>query len=139
MLTLRWALILMDRPISLLMNRHITTVDINDTIDTVEKKMDANKLSCCALVVDLKQSCFGVITYPDIVHFYERGKNPKTERAWELCTHKVIAVSPNTSARETAILMLKNKIHHIVILENQLIKGVVSSMDFVREYLKQNT
>lgn len=128
----------MDRPISSLMNRHVTIVDMSETIDIIEKKMDANKSSCCALVVDSKQRCFGVITYPDIVHFYEKGKNPKTEHAWELCTHKIIAVSPETSARETATLMLEHKIHHIVILENQLIKGVVSSMDFVREYLKQS-
>jgi len=31
----------MDKPISLLMNKHITTVDINDTIDKVEKIMDS--------------------------------------------------------------------------------------------------
>ncbi|MCK9396828.1 MAG: CBS domain-containing protein [Methylobacter sp.] len=129
---------MMDRAVSTLMNTHITAVDMDDTIDTVEKKMDSNKLSCCALVIDSKQGCFGVITYPDIVHFYEMGRNAKSERAWELCTHKVVAVSPDTSARETAALMVKHKIHHIVILENKQIKGVVSSMDFVREYLKQN-
>lgn len=127
----------MDKPISLLMNKHITTVDINDTIDQVEKIMDSHK-STCALVIGSDQSCFGVISYPDIVHFHERGKNPKTERAWELCTHMVIEVSPDTSARETAKLMLKHKINHIVITENKIIKGIVSSIDFVGEYLKQN-
>lgn len=128
----------MNKPIALLMNRHATTVDINDTIDKVEKIMNSHK-SSCVLVIDWDQSCFGVISHPDIVRFHEMGKNPKTERAWELCTHKVIEVSPDTPASETAKLMLKNKIHHIVITENKLIKGIVSSTDFVREYLKQNT
>ncbi len=127
----------MDKPISLLMNKHTTTVDFNDTIDKVEKLMISHKFSCVP-VIDSNQGCFGVISYPDIVRFHEMGKNPKTERAWELCTHKVIEVSPDTSDRETATLMLKNKIHHIVIIENKRIKGIVSSLDFVIEYLKQN-
>ncbi|MGZ8175620.1 MULTISPECIES: CBS domain-containing protein [Methylobacter] len=55
-----------------------------------------------------------------------------------MCTHKVIEVSPDTSASETAKLMLKHKINHIVITENKIIKGIVSSIDFVGEYLKQN-
>jgi len=128
----------MDKPISLLMNKHITTVDINDTIEKVEKIMNLHK-SSCALVIDSSQSCFGVICYPDIVHFYEKGRNPKTERAWELCTHKVIEVSPDTSTKETAALMLKNKVHHIVVTENKVIKGIVTSIDFLAEYLKQNS
>jgi len=109
----------MDNPISSLMNKHIATVDINDTIDKVEKIMDLHKLKF-ALVIDSNQGCFGVISYSDIVHFHERGKNSKTERAWELCTHKVIEVSPDTSAREAAKLMVKHKINHIVITENKI-------------------
>ncbi len=113
-------------------------VDINDTIDKVDRIMDSHKPTCCALVIDSNQSCFGVISYSDIVRFHEMGKNPKVGRAWELCTHKVIEVSPDTSVSETAKLMLKNRIHHIVITENKLIKGIVSSIDFVEDYLKQN-
>lgn len=120
------------------MNKHTVTVDINDTIDKIEKIMDLHKPTGCALVIDPNQGCFGVISYPDIVRFHEMGKNPKVGRAWELCTHKIIEVSPDTSARETAKIMLKNRIHHIVITENKLIKGIVSSIDFVEEYLKQN-
>jgi CBS domain-containing protein len=142
MLTLRSGVntkgIKMDKPIASLMNKHIVIVNIDDTIDKVEKIMDMHKADC-VMVMDFKNGCFGVITYPDIVRFYEAGRNPKTEQAWELCTHTVIEVSPNTSAREAAELMLKNKIHHIVVTDNKLIKGIVSAIDFVAEYLKQNT
>lgn len=128
---------MMDKPISLIMNKHTTTVDISDTIDKVQQIMKAHKYSCVP-VIDPNHSCFGVICYLDILRFHELGRNPKAERAWELCTHRVIEVSPDTSVRETAELMIKNKIHHIVITENELITGIVSSIDFVREYLKQN-
>lgn len=126
----------MNKPISLLMNKHITTVDINDTVEQVEHVMRWHK-SSFALVTDSTQKCFGVISHSDIVHFYERGRNPKVERAWELCSHRVIAVSPDALATEAAALMLKNKIHHIVVIENKAIKGIVTADDFVGEYLKQ--
>ncbi|MGZ4969700.1 MAG: CBS domain-containing protein [Methylobacter sp.] len=128
----------MDKSIALLMNKHVTTVDINDTIEKVEKIMSSHK-SSCVLVFDSNQGCFGVISYPDIAHFHEKGKNPKVERAWELCTHKVVEVSVDTSVKENAKLMLKNNIHHIVITENKTIKGIVSASDFIGEYLKKVT
>lgn len=127
----------MDKPVSLLMDKHITTVDFNDTIFKVEGIMNSRKLSL-VVVIDSNQNCFGVISYPDIVRFHAMGRNPKNERAWELCTHKVVEVSSDTSASETAKLMLKHKIHHVVVTENELIVGVISSNDFVTEYVKQN-
>ncbi|HEY8034227.1 MAG TPA: CBS domain-containing protein [Methylobacter sp.] len=127
----------MDKPVSLLMDKHVTTVDFNDTIFKVERLMNSRKLSF-VVVIDSNGNCFGVISYPDILRFHVQSRNPKIERAWELCTHKVIEVSSDTSTRETAKLMIKNKIHHVVITENEFIVGIVSSNDFVTEYLKQN-
>lgn len=127
----------MDKPVSLLMDKHVTTIDFNDTIFKVEGIMNSRKLSF-VVVIDSNENCFGVISYPDILRFHVQNRNPKIERAWELCTHKVIEVSSDTSVRETAKLMIKNKIHHVVITENEFIVGVVSSNDFVNEYLKQN-
>ncbi len=127
----------MDKPISLLMDKHITTVDFNDSVFKVEGVMNSSKLSF-VVVIDSDGNCFGVISYPDILRFHTLGKNSRNERAWELCTHKVIKVSSDTSARETAELMIKKKIHHVVVTENNLIVGIASSNDFVTEYLKQN-
>lgn len=127
----------MTKPISLLMNAEITVIDFNDTIDKVEDVMVSKGFSCLP-VMDSNQGCFGVICYPDIVRFRRTGKNPRTERVWELCSHHVLKVSPDTSITDTAILMLKNHFHHIVVAENELIKGIVSSMDFVADYVRQN-
>jgi signal-transduction protein with cAMP-binding, CBS, and nucleotidyltransferase domain len=119
------------------MDKHITTVDFNDTISKVEGIMNSRKLSF-VVVIDSNRNCFGVISYPDVLRFHALNKNPKIERAWELCTHKVVEASSDTSAREVAKLMIKNKINHVVITDNEFIVGIVSSNDFVTEYLKQN-
>lgn len=128
----------MDKPISSLMEKHVTVVDIDDTVDRVKEILDSHKLSCVP-VVDSKGNCFGAISATDLVHFQTMRKNQKAERAWEVCTHKVIEVSPDISVKEAAELMVKNKIHHLVVTENKSIKGIVSSIDLVRGYfLKQN-
>lgn len=127
----------MTRPISLLMNPNITVIDLNDTIDKVEEVMMAHGFSCLP-VMDSNEGCFGVICHSDIVRFHRMGKNPKVVRVWELCTHNVLKVSPDTSIKETAVLMLDNHLHHILIAENELIKGIVSSLDFVADYVKRN-
>lgn len=124
----------MDKPISVLMQKHVTTVDIDDTVDSVEATLVSHKLSCVP-VVDSKGVCFGVISSPDLVHLHAIHKKQKTERAWEVCTHKITEVSPDISIKSVAKLMVEKKIHHVIVTENNSIKGIVSSIDLVEEYL----
>ncbi len=124
----------MDKTISSLMTINILTVYDNDTVEKVEAIMDSHKLSCVP-VIDSQGGCFGVISLTDLLHFHVLHKNPKAERAWEVCTHKVIEVDPDISVKEAAELMIRNQIHHIVVVENKSIKGIVSSIDIVSEYL----
>ena len=117
-----------------LMEKNIITVDLDDTAEHVEEIMDSHKLSCVP-VIDSKGKCFGVISATDFMHFHNIRKNLKAERAWEVCTHKVIGVSPDISIKEASELLVKNKIHHLVLTENKEIKGIVSSIDIIRECL----
>lgn len=120
------------------MEKNIITVDLDDTAEHVEEILDSHKLSCVP-VIDSEGKCFGVISATDFVHFYIAHKNPKVEHAWEVCTHKIIEVSPDISVIEASELMVKNKIHHLVVTENNAIKGIVSSIDLIREcLLKEN-
>jgi len=128
----------MDKAISNLVASEVVVVGLNDRIEIVVETLDSNKLSCVP-VVDSEGKCFGVISSPDLVHFQKMNLNPKAELAWEVCTHKIIEVSPNISIKEAAELMIKNKIHHIIISENNSLKGIVSSIDIIENcLLKQN-
>ena len=127
----------MTKPISALMRADITVIDFNATIDQVENVMVSEGFSFLP-VIDTNSGYFGVISYSDIVRFHCAGKNPKAERVWELCTHNVLEVTSDTPIIEVANLMLAHNFHHVVVIENKQIQGVVSSMDFVAEYIKQN-
>lgn len=124
----------MDRPISQIMSENVWTVDIEDTIEQADAILASHKISAVP-VVDAKGVIFGIISSLDLLHFHAAKKNPKAVRAWELCTYKPIAVSPETPAIEVANLMLENNVHHILVAENGTLRGIVSALDFVGQYV----
>jgi CBS domain-containing protein len=121
----------MNKQITSLIEESVITVALNDTVETVEKVLDSHHLSCVP-VINAQGECFGVISAPDLVHFHSARKNPIAERAWEMCTHKTIAVSADISVKEAAELMVENNIHHLVVVEDGSVKGIVSSIDILR-------
>jgi len=124
----------MDKPISYMMRKSVWTVDSEDTVERVEELLSSHRLSSVP-VVDSKRAIFGIISASDLVNFHAARKNPKAVRAWEICTYKPIEVGPTATIGEVARLMVKNKIHHVVVSENGSIVGFVSSLDFVEQYV----
>ena len=124
----------MDKPISYIMTKTVQTANTEDTVERIEELLNLHGLSSVP-VVDSKGMLFGIISTSDLLHFRSTGKNPKAAHAWEICTYKPIEVSSTTPVGEVAKLMVKNKIHHVVVSENKLIKGFVSSLDFVEQYV----
>mgnify|MGYP002637864998 CR=1 FL=1 len=124
----------MNENIITIATKKLITAELDDTIHKVLDVIDSHNLSCLP-VVDSDGKCFGVITATDLVHFMSKKLNPDAELAWEVCTHKVLEVSPKTPIKEVAQLMIDNNIHHVVISENSTIIGIVSSLDLVHEYV----
>jgi len=125
---------IMNRAVSGLMTKNLWTVNIEDTIEKVDEVINAHKLSAVP-VLDAENGIFGIISSRDMLNFYEAKKNPKSVRAWELCSHKIISVSPQTTDVEVAELMVQNKIHHILVTESGTLQGMVSALDFVKQYV----
>lgn len=48
-----------------------------------------------------------------------------------IMTKKVVTASPKTDVSEIANLMLKNKIHRIIITENDKVTGIVTALDIL--------
>ena len=124
----------MDRPISYMMTKSVWTADSQDTVERVEELFNSHRPSSVP-VVDSKGVIFGIISASDLVHFHAARKNPKAVRAWEICTHKPIEVGPTATVGDVARLMVKNKIHHVVVSENRSVIGLVSALDFVEQYV----
>lgn len=126
----------MERRIGQIMRKSVWTVLENDTVEQVEELMSRHQLSSVP-VVDDRGGIFGIISSSDLLRFRERRGNPQAMRAWELCTFRPIEVSASTTATEVAQLMIKHRIHHVVVTENRKVVGFVSALDFVEQFLLQ--
>ena len=125
----------MSQPISSFMERQVWTADMDDTIEQVEGLFARHGLSW-APVLESKRTIMGVISASDLLQFHAQGRDPTAMRAWQLCSYKPINVSPDTPVSEVARLMIKNKVHHVVVTDSEDIAGVVSSLDFVRTFVR---
>ncbi|MDR3481894.1 MAG: CBS domain-containing protein [Burkholderiaceae bacterium] len=126
----------MEIPISALMTKLIWAVNSEDTIDKVDRFLTLHKLSA-APVVDQAGALFGIISSHDLLHFFSTKRNPRAVRAWELCTYRPTSVGPDTPVSAVAGKMLENKIHHLLIVEDGKLIGIVSALDFVRQCIPE--
>ncbi len=124
----------MNSQIASCMEKQVIAVHLDDTAERVVKKLESNKLTFVP-VIDSQGKCFGIISAADFVQLHNAGKNPKTTYAWEMCRHSFTEISPNVSIKDAGELMVKKKIHHLIVIENNKMKGIVSSIDLIRARL----
>jgi len=125
----------MSQAISTLMERKVWVIDMDDTVADVEGVFAGKGLSW-APVVESGQTVVGVISAADLLQFHAQGRDPAAVPAWQLCSYKPITVSPDTPASEVARQMVEHRIHHVVVTDDSGIAGVVSSLDFVRTFVR---
>lgn len=126
----------MSQPVSSIMQSTVVPVSMDDTVEEVEALMQSHHISS-APVYDVG-ALIGIITASDLIKFQAMGKDPKTVKAWEICTYRPFEVAPDTPIGDVAELMLSHKIHHIVVMEKSSLQGIVSSLDFVKLFVEQN-
>ncbi|WP_448565008.1 CBS domain-containing protein [Thalassotalea ganghwensis] len=117
-----------------IMNTEVFVANVDDSIADIEKVLSQNSLSFMP-VIDNDGHCFGVISDSDIIKFHRDKRNASIENVWQICSHSVVQVDENISVENAVDLLLKERIHHLVIVKDEQIKGVVSSIDLVR-YLR---
>lgn len=124
----------MSQVISSLMHREVFSVRPDDTMQEIEEEMVARHLTWVP-VVDTDGVALGVISSGDLLRFHADARQASKVCAWQICTYKPISVRPDTPVSDVARLMVKTGIHHVVVTEGSSIKGVVSSLDFVRSFM----
>jgi CBS domain-containing protein len=69
----------------------------------------------------------GIITSDDLVGVYD-----DTVDIRQVMSEKVVVTHPNSSAASAAKMMLRHGIHHLIVMEQEEIVGMLSSFDFVQ-------
>jgi CBS domain-containing protein len=66
-----------------------------------------------------------------------QGKSSKDTAVREIMTHKVVCVQPEQSIEDCMALMTDKRIRHLPVLEDQMVVGVISIGDVVKEVISE--
>lgn len=69
----------------------------------------------------------GVITATDLSE-----QNDDSLFVEDVMTQKLYVIHKNTSAKSAAKMMIKKKVHHLIVMDEGKIIGMISSLDFVK-------
>ena len=109
-----------------IMNKKFIKVKANESIEEALNKMiDANQDE--VLVVDQVEMLIGVFTRKDIAEIKKNKDISFQEEVIKYINKNVVTIDMNASARAARNLMIENGIGRLPVIENNVIKGVITS------------
>ena len=85
-------------------------------------------VSCCNDTLKVERTIQGIITSTDI----NKKVSEDTTVADIMTSSNIHCVHPDSSAKSASKMMLKHKVHHMIVMEEGEIIGMISSLDFVK-------
>jgi len=114
-----------------LMSTSIICVRPETSISQVAKQMRQSDVGAVP-VCDDRNQVLGIITDRDIViRALSADDSPKT--AQEIMTKDPVFASPNMNTHEAALLMAKNQVRRLPVVENNRLVGLLSIADMARK------
>ena len=107
------------------MSREVVTCNPQDYVNEVAEQMRTLDIGCLPVVSNKK--LVGMITDRDIVtRSVAKDVKSKVE---DVMTKSVISVSPNDTTAEASIVMARNQVRRLPVMENGILVGFVSLAD----------
>ncbi len=119
------------RPLSILMQKSIETIDSEVPVQQAAQRMDQKKIG--ALLVEQEGTFKGIVTERDIVTkviAQEEDANTLTVKA--VMNHPLIDIDINRTIHDASDLMAEKWIRHLPVTENHQIVGILSVRDLIR-------
>lgn len=115
--------------------RTAKTVDTDTTIENVLFDIDWGTTPC-VVVIDTDKNVIGIITEQDMVYAESIGVKKSDLKAWEICSKKLIKISPEDTVLGAIQLMVEHKVNHVLVMTGDYLEGVISSFDVLNEFTK---
>ena len=109
-----------------IMNKKFIKVTANESInEALNKMVEENKDE--VLIVDANQKLIGVFTRKDIAKIKNNKAISTDEKIIKYISKNVITIDMNASTRDARNLMIVNGIGRLPVIENKIIRGVITS------------
>ena len=111
----------------------VITTTADKKVKEIRELMNYNGIHAIPIISYSKQlplnktTIEGIVTISDLINTTDDNKAIE-----ELMTKSVHVVHQNSSAQAAAKMMIKHDVHHIVVMKNGEIVGIISSADFVK-------
>lgn len=108
-----------------------------ETIATIVDRLRAKKIG--ALVVSTDGSTVsGIISERDIIRVLsERGNDALDRQVQDVMTRNVVSAKAGDSVRDVMEIMTERRIRHLPVVEDGVLKGIISIGDVVKVRLEQ--
>jgi CBS domain-containing protein len=119
------------RPLSILMQRSMATIDRDETLSTVATFMADKRIG--SLLVSQSGAVVGIVTERDLVQKViglDQDLNRVTVGA--IMSFPVIDIDINRTVHDASDLMAEKSIRHLTVTENHAIVGILSVRDLIR-------
>jgi signal-transduction protein with cAMP-binding, CBS, and nucleotidyltransferase domain len=114
-----------------IMSKNILMVSEETTVKEAAKIMKTSKIGC--LLVEKDKTPVGIITETDIVRrLVAEEKDAGSTQVKTIMSSPLLSIDASKSVIDANDMMDKNSIRHLIIKEEGLIVGVVSSRDMMR-------
>ena len=111
------------------------TIGPDALVEEAARTMDLRRISSLP-VVEADGSVAGVLTKTDIVHQALASRESLASMAVkEVMNPAVISCTPQTRLPDLAGLMKQHGVHHLLVMEDRSLCGVVSSLDLAEKLL----
>ncbi|MGB6674486.1 MAG: CBS domain-containing protein [Candidatus Nitrosopolaris sp.] len=120
-------------PVHRVMNEKLEKIIVNTTAQEAAHKMAIVNTSSL-VVTDLTDKPIGIITERDLVRrVVANDANSKTVLIKDIMASPIVTIDANSSVEAAADLMLQNKVHHLLVVEDEDVSkplGIITSTDF---------
>lgn len=115
-----------------IMTTPVNSIDRNTSIKDIKDLFTLKGIHALP-VVEEGGTISGIITVSDIA-----SADYNVQIAEDIMTDRVHIVLPNNKVSDAANMMVKNKVQHLVVMNEGEVVGMISSMDIVRLYAVEN-
>lgn len=116
------------------MSSPVTTAVGENTVHEIRDMMTKEGISAIPIVAYAKDASTAAMTIRGIVTASDISKDVHVGAPIEniMSTSNVHVLHTDSSAQAAAKMMLRHKVHHMVVMEDGKIVGMISSIDFVK-------